>query len=234
MRNSWVGQEHGARENPRLARISPYLFGQHGLRNILYLPKLRDLPCCGLDTKAIVFDFGFNPGTQPLPPTGAAKILIGIERPILIWGITAAANLISAAGVAAWAAGTTYAAGALVSYFTGFPLPWNRIYISLQAGNTGHNPSNSPTWWQLVTSPYDVQQSGYQLQLLHSQNGNQRQFFSKAMTPSETAGVAGLPFILKLPYAVLKGDELTCQVRNTQILPSTIAVQVVLYGGEFD
>ena len=43
---------------------------------------------------------------------------------------------------AAWAGGTTYALGARVIR-TGT----HRIYESLQAGNTGHTPESSPTWW---------------------------------------------------------------------------------------
>jgi hypothetical protein len=41
----------------------------------------------------------------------------------------------------AYAAGTTYAAGALVYGSDG------DCYVSLQGSNTGHTPSSSPTWW---------------------------------------------------------------------------------------
>lgn len=40
-----------------------------------------------------------------------------------------------------WAGGTTYAAGALVSYN-------GVVYKSLQNSNTNHQPDTSPTWWQ--------------------------------------------------------------------------------------
>lgn len=39
-----------------------------------------------------------------------------------------------------WDSGTTYAAGALVTYN-------KRTYESLQASNTNHDPTSSPTWW---------------------------------------------------------------------------------------
>ncbi|OGW44452.1 MAG: hypothetical protein A2Y66_01795 [Nitrospirae bacterium RBG_13_41_22] len=41
----------------------------------------------------------------------------------------------------AYAAGTTYALGAIVTYGA-------KIYESLAASNTGHTPSSSPTWWK--------------------------------------------------------------------------------------
>lgn len=43
-------------------------------------------------------------------------------------------------GVIAYAGGTTYAAGDF-SVFNG------KAYVSLQAGNIGHQPDVSPTWW---------------------------------------------------------------------------------------
>ncbi len=43
---------------------------------------------------------------------------------------------------AAYAAGTTYALGAKV-----IRTSTHRIYESLQAGNVGHTPETSPTWW---------------------------------------------------------------------------------------
>jgi hypothetical protein len=46
---------------------------------------------------------------------------------------------------AAWAVGTTYAAGAAVSYS-------GNNYVSLSAGNVGNTPSTSPTKWSIVSS----------------------------------------------------------------------------------
>ena len=188
MFNPWVGQNPTAgKDSPLITRISPYFFSQHGLSNIYYLPKLRDLPASAVDFKAIVFDFGFNAGTYPLPPSGAAKVLIGIERPLLIWGIAA------------------------TSAYTG--------------GAHGFDPGGS----------------GFQFQLLHSHQGHQRQFFSKFTTLNETAGQGGTPLVFRMPYMVMKGDELTCQVRNTtpgsngwRSQSDPIDCQVVVYGGEFD
>ncbi len=48
--------------------------------------------------------------------------------------------------VAAYNAGTTYAVGDYVS-----KIGYN--WISLQAGNIGHTPETSPTWWQLTSGP---------------------------------------------------------------------------------
>ena len=249
-RNAWVGQ-HPGKEDSRLVRISPYFFGAHGLSNIHYLPKLRDLPCCGLDFKSIVFDFGFAPGTQSLPPTGAAKQMIPVERPLLIWGISAIGIIVSTGGgggggggVANWHAATTYGLNDRVLvvekelqgplfHQTWVIVGWT-LYVSLQAGNTGNNPPDSPAWWGTGSSPFDAASSGYHFQILHSHQGNQRQLFSKFMTPTESAGIAGLPLLLKTPYMVIRGDELTCQVRNVQVIPSALQVQVVLFGGEFD
>lgn len=63
--------------------------------------------------------------------------------------LTRSADVVSGTGVlvsdfadatASYAGGTTYALGAVVRYNT-------RLYESLQAGNTGHQPDSSPTWW---------------------------------------------------------------------------------------
>lgn len=47
---------------------------------------------------------------------------------------------------AAYNAGTTYASGAQVS--TGTAGGVISVYTSLQAGNIGHTPASSPTWWK--------------------------------------------------------------------------------------
>ena len=47
---------------------------------------------------------------------------------------------------AAWSSGTTYARGDRVILTS-----THKIYESLQAGNTGNNPTNSPLWWVEVS-----------------------------------------------------------------------------------
>jgi hypothetical protein len=183
--NAWVGQ-HAGKEDSRITRISPYLFGKQGVRNILFLPKLRDLPASGLDFKAIVFDFGFNPGSAQLSPRGAVqKSMIAADRPVLIWGLTS---------------------------------------------------FSSPAGEAETPNPY------YVFQLLHSHEGNQRQLFSKYVNPQEIGGnfaseaPPGGMTVFRMPYMVLKADQLTCTVRLTGAPSGTnpVNVQVVLYGGEFD
>ena len=49
----------------------------------------------------------------------------------------------------AWTSGTTYPANALVPY-------QGKIWLSLQAANTGNNPASSPAWWQSVISGGDA------------------------------------------------------------------------------
>jgi hypothetical protein len=178
--NAWVGQEHqGAKDDPRMVRISPYYFAQHGLENIFYLPKLRDLPAKGLDFKALVFDFGFNAGRPSLGPRGTAKVTLAIERPILFWAI---------------------------------------------AG---------------VTNDQTVPYIGYNFNIFHSHQGNKRQFFNKHVADGEIAGAGGNPQIMRMPYMVIKGDEVTCEVKNLSNNAANpdggnASIQVVIYGGEFD
>jgi hypothetical protein len=61
------------------------------------------------------------------------------------WGLLALVN----AAEAAYVAGTTYAAGAYVSY-------GDTSYVSLQAANTGHTPGavGSELWWGLLHDSY--------------------------------------------------------------------------------
>lgn len=93
MGNPWVGQ-HVGKEDPRIVRISPFFFGQHGLLNVLYIPKLRDLPQSGMDLKAMVFDFGFNAGSSTLGPFGTQKVNLQVERPVMLYGITGFGNAV--------------------------------------------------------------------------------------------------------------------------------------------
>lgn len=59
---------------------------------------------------------------------------------------------------AAYAGGTTYALDALVS--TGTAGQVISVYKSLQPSNTGHTPSSSPTWWQLIGTTYSAYAAG--------------------------------------------------------------------------
>lgn len=179
MFNPWVGQNPHEKDDPRLVRISPYFFGQFGLRNILYLPKLRDLPDKGLDFKALVFDFGFAVPANSLGPKATGKRTLAIERPLLIWGITGLTSDLS-------------------------------------------NPA-----------------VGFNFQILHNHEGSQRQFFNKHVNNGEIAGRGRQPMLLRMPYMVIKGDEITCEVKNisnntANPNSANANVQVVLFGGEFD
>lgn len=66
---------------------------------------------------------------------------------------------------AAYAAGTTYALGAYVG--VAGTLGEVLIYQSLQAGNTGHTPSSSPTWWVYVSSTYETYNAAKYYPLKH-------------------------------------------------------------------
>ncbi|HEY3694054.1 hypothetical protein [Phenylobacterium sp.] len=58
---------------------------------------------------------------------------------------------------AAYAGGTTYALGDQVSVAAGLILT---VYQSLQAGNVGHTPASSPTWWVSLGTTYAPWSSG--------------------------------------------------------------------------
>ena len=61
---------------------------------------------------------------------------------------------------AAYAGGTTYALGDQVSVFSGINSTVATMYESLQAGNTGHTPSSSPSWWQEIGTAYLAYNAG--------------------------------------------------------------------------
>lgn len=181
--NPWVGQ-HVGKEDHRIVRISPFFYGQRKLRNILYIPKLRDLPQEGMDLKAMVFDFGFNVGSQTLGPFATGKVNLQVERPCMIWGIT------------------------------GF------------------------------TSDLSNPRVGYNLQIFHTHDNDERYFFNKSVNDGEIVGSGQLVHILRSPYLVIRGDQIACEVKNLSNnsanpgFPASPAsdskVQVVLWGGEFD
>jgi hypothetical protein len=102
MHNVWVGTgDLSGPDSPLKIKVSPYFFGQHGLINMLYIPKVRDLPSGGFDLKGLVFDFGFNAGqlgqlsNLGLGPFETQDRNYQTERPFLIWGISGVSNDLS-------------------------------------------------------------------------------------------------------------------------------------------
>lgn len=186
--NPWVGQ-HAGKEDPRLVRISPFFYGQHKLLNILYIPKLRDLPQNAIDLKAMVFDFGFVAGQPSLGPFETQKINLQVERPLMIWGITGVSN----------------------------ERPDERGGVPL---------------------------AGYRLQFYHTHDQTERQFFNKHLQNTEICGSGQFLHIVRHPYLIIRGDQITCEVKNLSdnhlnpnfpVRPdSDTKIQVVLWGGEFD
>lgn len=55
---------------------------------------------------------------------------------------------------AAYSSVTNYDLGATVSTFSGPSNTTATLYESLQAGNTNHTPSSSPTWWRPIGTAY--------------------------------------------------------------------------------
>ena len=80
-----------------------------------------------------------------------------IIRPIAIGDAQLASSNVSEAAPAAYNGGTTYALGDKVSVLTGFTYT---IYRSLQAGNVGHTPASSPTWWEETSVTYGEWNAG--------------------------------------------------------------------------
>ena len=58
----------------------------------------------------------------------------------------------------AYAGGTTYALGAIAS--VSGAAKSHTVYESLQAGNIGHTPASSPTYWQAKGTVYDPYNAG--------------------------------------------------------------------------
>ena len=72
----------------------------------------------------------------------------------------------------------------------------------------------------------------YLFNIFHQHEDKTFQFFNKPISDVEAAGTAGRPYLLKEPQLILTGDQLQVDVQNTANV--NLAVQVVLYGGEFD
>lgn len=68
-----------------------------------------------------------------------------IIQPLVVTPAMLVSTDVPEADYAAYAGGTTYAAGTRV-------IDNHLIYQSLQAANTGHAPATSPTWWVLVSA----------------------------------------------------------------------------------
>lgn len=70
-----------------------------------------------------------------------------ILKPLTVTDAVLTSSNVPEADYAAYAAGTTYALAARVIVVAD-----HKIYESLQAGNVGHTPSSSPTYWSEVSS----------------------------------------------------------------------------------
>jgi hypothetical protein len=94
------------------------------------------------------------------------------------------------------------------------------------------------------TNDLSAPRVGYNLQIFHTHDNDERQFFNKSVNDGEIAGSGRLLHILRSPYLVIRGDQLACEVKNLSSnsanpgFPASPAsdakVQVVLLGGEFD
>lgn len=72
----------------------------------------------------------------------------------------------------------------------------------------------------------------YMLQVYHTHQGTQSQFFNKPVTDVELAGTAQHPHLLPHPYLCLKGDVLDCELQN--LTGNNLNAQLCLLGAEFD
>jgi hypothetical protein len=87
--------------------------------------------------------------------------MLTIVRPVTIVDATLISSNVPETPPAAWNSGTTYAAGALVSLFSGpsVALTTATVYQSLQAGNLNKNPATQTAWWREVGGTYKVYDS---------------------------------------------------------------------------
>ena len=76
-----------------------------------------------------------------------------IIRPLTITDAIMSSSNVAEAAPAAYAGGTTYAIGNVVSVATG---QTQAVYTSLQNSNTGHAPASSPTWWEYTSTTYST------------------------------------------------------------------------------
>jgi hypothetical protein len=77
--------------------------------------------------------------------------------PIAITDAILTSTNVAEAVVTAYAGGTTYALGNLVSVATGTR---QDVYKSLQNSNTAHAPASSPTWWEFMSTVYTAYSAG--------------------------------------------------------------------------
>ena len=71
----------------------------------------------------------------------------------------------------------------------------------------------------------------YLFQVIQTHQGDEAQFFNKAMTDGESAGSNEEPFILTEPALILANDQIKVSVQN--LANVTLSVQITLHGGEF-
>ena len=79
-------------------------------------------------------------------------------RPARITDAQLVSSTVVEVAPALYAPGTTYALGATVSVAGAAGV--RNVYESLQAGNTGHAPASSPTWWRWLCDVYQPYSSG--------------------------------------------------------------------------
>lgn len=96
------------------------------------------------------------------------------------------------------------------------------------------------TWiWGLCGGSNDAtgpggSNSGFQVNLIHTHNGNQYQFFNRPAFNLDVLGTGTKPMILRAPHMLLPGDSLSCQVNNlgNPVAPVVTSIRVLLLAGQ--
>ena len=76
--------------------------------------------------------------------------------------------------------------------------------------------------------------SGFLFSIFHTHNGNQYQFFNRAVFSGDILGSGPKPFYLRKPHLLLPGDSIEVQVQNlgSPAAPAVTSIQVVLLAGD--
>lgn len=110
---------------------------------------------------------------------------------------------------------------------TGLPAGRNFLVVSISGASVPQASATPPT----AGNPGAQSSPSFQINFLQTSDGNQRQWFNKAIQDVAGFGDGRRPHIFKNPILVLQGDTLVCQVQN--LLNANLRVQIMLAGGEF-
>ncbi|NHZ94548.1 hypothetical protein [Massilia sp. CCM 8734] len=147
-------------------------------------------------------------------------------RPVAITDVRLLSSTVPEAMEAEYASGTAYALGAKIGVTAGTA---QLVYQSLQAGNTGHAPASSPTWWKPLGTVYAPYSGGatYPMGAIVSNIGSDvHELYESQIAGNLGQPLAGNPTKWLRRSATNKWNMFDKAINSQTIAPNSVTVVI--------